>query len=129
MAADGRRRRRSHDNSLLILGLARGLTYAEAGQQAGVPAKTVFRRMQDPEFRRQVDEAKTELVARLAARYAAEGDATLAGLVELRDNAESEQVRLGALRTINEYLVKLREHADLQTQLDELRAKFEGAGP
>ncbi len=64
-------------DELLIAGLAEGWTHAEAGKQAGVSAKTVQRRLKDPEFAGAVARRRRERVERLTAQLITASDAAV----------------------------------------------------
>ena len=49
----------------LVLALARGAKVADAAREAGVSESTVQRRMRDPVFRRQVQDARGDLIERM----------------------------------------------------------------
>src|SRR5262249_7954438 len=83
--------------------------------------KTVRRRLEDPEFRRQVTAARAALVERMAGRLLAAGDAALKRLEELLQ-AESESVCLGAARSILDLGTKAYEAGELEARLAELEA-------
>ena len=96
MSANGRH----NADSALVAALAAGFTYSDAGAAAGVSERTVRRRMTDPQFRSQVEAARTDLVSRavgLAADSVVEAVETLRTLMV---SAEGESVRLGAARAL-----------------------------
>jgi hypothetical protein len=88
----------------LIAALAAGASPAAAAGQAKVSARTVFRRLADPEFRRRVDDARAELLERAVGRLTAVG--VLAGdrLFHLLQNASSQAVQLGAARAVLDFM-------------------------
>jgi len=55
---------RRNVDQLLLMALACGGTYEAAGAKAGVSKATVYRRLQDPEFQRQLQETQAEMVRR-----------------------------------------------------------------
>lgn len=63
------------EDDLLIAYLAEGWTHAEAGKQAGVSAKTVQRRLKDPEFAGAVARRRRERVEWLTAQLITASDA------------------------------------------------------
>ena len=112
MAGSGRK----NGEPALIAALAGGATVQEAARAAGVSERTVYRRLEHDTFRRQLAEARAELMARAAgalARVSTAAAATLAGLL----TAASESVRLGAARSILELAVKLRESEELERRI------------
>src|SRR5215216_6637173 len=92
---------RSGADLVLIAALAGGATYEDAGKQGGVSERTVRRRMDEPEFRQQVESARVEVLARAVAMLTSasvEAVETLRSLLV----AESDSARLGAAKAILE---------------------------
>ena len=48
---------------VLIAALASGATHLDAARQAGIGEKTVYRRLEDRDFRRRVTKARSAMVA------------------------------------------------------------------
>jgi hypothetical protein len=117
MAENGRHK----GGSALIAALAGGATVREAAAAARVGERTVYRRLEDADFARRVEEARAELLGRAMARLSAactDAATTLAALL----GAESESVRLGAARSILDAALRWREHEDLAARLDRVEA-------
>ena len=76
---------------MLIAALAAGVTYDAAAAQAGVSERTVRRRLDDPEFCRQVNDARHEVVARAVAQLSA---ASTEAVEALRDRRGAISLRL-----------------------------------
>ena len=112
----------------LLLTLACGASVDSAARECGVSPRTVYRRLELPAFRRQVTEARSELLARAVGTLA---DASTAAASKLKDllEAESETVRLGACRAILELGTKLRESEELAGRIAALEERIEVAGP
>lgn len=108
----------------LVVALAHGASVTSAAKSAGVSEATCYRRLQEPAFRRLVDDARSEIVKRAIAKLSAastEAADTLRRLLYCR----SDSTRLAAARTILELGAKLREHEDLTARV---RALEERAG-
>ena len=107
--------RRDADQAL-VAALAAGATKQEAARLAGVGERTIYRRLEDPDFRRRVDQARSELVTQAVGRLA---DASAAAVTTLRAllGADSESVRLGACRAILDLGLKLRESEELERRI------------
>jgi hypothetical protein len=117
-------RRRKADAGL-VMALACGASPEHAAQKAGVSVRTVQRRLAEPDFRAQVDEARAEMVRRVAGMLTAAGVASVKTFTTLQESAKSESVRLGAARAVIELGCKLREAAELVGRLAALEARWE----
>ena len=103
---------RSKADAALVAALAGGSTVEDAAATVGVGVATVYRRLQVPEFRTQIDDARAVLIATAVARLGAASTravATLEGLL----SADSEAVQLGAAKAILDAALRWREHQDL----------------
>lgn len=112
MAVSGR----SHGDAALVAALAAGATVQDAARSAGVSERPVYRRLDTDTLRRQLAEARSEMIARavgVLARVSTAAANTLAGLLK----AESESVRLGASRSVLELAVKMRESEELEQRI------------
>jgi hypothetical protein len=114
--------RRQKAESVLIAALAGGSTIRDAASQAGVAESTVYRRLDDANFCRQVSEVRGEMLERAVGAMA---DASTKAAGKLKDllDAESEHVQLSAARSILELGVKLREATELEKRIAELEAR------
>ena len=108
--------------------LAAGQTYAEAGKALGMSERTISRCMTRSEFRALVDAIRDE---RVEAVVGSLGDASAEAIATLRRllAEQSPMVRLGAVRTILEFLLRGREHVDLARRVADLERSDESAGP
>ena len=107
---------------VLVLALASGLTNRQAAERAGISERTVARRLADPEFQRQISEAKAATLSQTVAQLTAAGLAAVTTLVRLLD-ADSESAQLGAARSILELGTKLRESYELEQRITALEAQ------
>ena len=107
--------RRDADQAL-IAALAAGATKQEAARLAGVGERTLYRRLEDPDFRSRVDRARVELIHRTVGRLA---DASAVAVTTLRSllEADRESVRRGARRAILESGLKLRQSEELERRI------------
>lgn len=113
--------RSRHDaDSALAAALARGEKVEDAAKQAGISARTAFRRLQDHDFARLVAEARTQMVRRVGGRLADAGDRAVTTLVGLLDD---DKAKLGAAKAIIEFMFKSSELVELQAQFEELRRR------
>jgi transposase-like protein len=107
---------RKNADPALIVALAGGCTVEDAARQVGVGETTIYRRLAEPEFRQQVDEARREMLTRAVGKLADAGTEA-ATTLRLLLTAESETVRLGACRAILELGAKLRESEELERRI------------
>jgi hypothetical protein len=117
-------RRRKADGELIVA-LACGATPENAAQKTGFGLRTVYRRLAEPDFRKQVQEVRAEMVRRVAGMLTAAGIASIKTFTTLQDSAQSESVRLGAARAIIELGCKVRESAELTERLAAVEARLE----
>jgi len=111
----------------LLLPLTCGMTAEQAARQAAVSVRTVRRRLKNPEFRRQIQEARADMVRRTAATLTAAGGEAVKTLVELMRSPSPFAVRLGAARGILEIGMKARETAELEDRLAALEQRMAAA--
>jgi hypothetical protein len=112
----------------VIAALAAGSTVADAGRAGGLSERTVYRRLEDPAFRRQIDNARAEIVAQAVAKLSAasaEAAETLRALL----SSDMDFARLAAARSILELGAKLREHEDLSERVRALEERITKGDP
>ncbi len=97
MAENGRQK----GDSELITALASGSTVRDAAKSAGVAERTVYRRLQDAEFRSHVQEARKVMFERALGAVASAGVSAAQKLKALL-NANSENVQFGTSRALLE---------------------------
>src|SRR4051812_47799000 len=119
MAQQGKRQA----DDQLLLSLACGATAEQAAAKCGVSVRTVYRRLDDPEFTRRLRELKAEMVQRTAAALSAAGMEGVKTLLELIKPPNTGPTRLGAAKAMLEVGVKLRELAELEDRLAALEAR------
>jgi hypothetical protein len=101
----------------LLMALACGATIENAAQQVGVSASTVYRRLEDPEFKKSLQDIKADMVRRTAGALTAAGAEAVRTLLELMKVANPPPTRLGASRSVLEIGMKAREFAELEERL------------
>ena len=111
--------RRGADDKL-ILALAAGQTVAEAARTAGVSERTAYRRQEDSDFRARVEAARSDMVERASGALAFGGRTAAATVLKLITSAQSETVKLGAARTMLEFMYRSRELRALSDALERL---------
>ena len=120
--AAGRNRK---GEAALVVAFACGASPESAAQKAGLSLRTVYRRLADPAFRAQVDDARADTVRRATDMFTAAGLPSIKTLMTLQESATSESVRLGAARTIIELGCKLRESVELTERLAAVEVRLE----
>jgi hypothetical protein len=109
--------RRAAQDEILVGALASGLSYSEAGAQAGVVSRTVARRLEDPQFASRVSRRRAELVSTVAGRLAgAAAEAVATVLHELRE-AERSADRLRAASLLLSQVLRFRRDEELEARL------------
>jgi hypothetical protein len=118
MAVRGRR----NVDLVLLSHLSTGATADAAAAAAGCGVRTVYRRLQQEDFRFQLMDLRAQALERsviqLGHLTSAAAD-TLAALLEAR----AETVRLGAARAIIELGLRLREQVDFEQRLRALESQ------
>src|SRR5687767_9306925 len=86
---------RKNADSVLIAALASGATVRDASALARVGERTAYRRLDDPDFKRRIADARAEMLARAVGTLADASTRAASTLNDLLD-AEHEGVALGA---------------------------------
>jgi hypothetical protein len=102
----------------LALALATGHTIQAAAASAGLSESTAYRRLRSAAFRKKLDHTRCEIVGRAVGRLVALADAAADSLATLLQS-ESEKTRLGAARTVYEFLFRGHAQEDLRRQQEE----------
>ena len=117
-------RGRRNTDALLLMALACGATIANAATNAGISEATVYRRLKDPEFQRELSKTKTEMVRRTADMLAAASGEAVKTLMAILKDSTPPSSRLGAARAILELGPRLRESAELHERMDALEQRL-----
>jgi hypothetical protein len=97
--------------------LANGALVSQAALRSGVSERTVYRRLQQPEFQARIDAFQDETLQRAAAVLTAATQEAIHSLVALQDSSTAPNVRRTAARDILEMGMRLREAAYLEKRL------------
>jgi hypothetical protein len=119
MAGNGRR----NADDALALALAGGATLRDAAAAVGIGERTATRRWADATFRLRVSEMRGDMVARALGKMA-DGMSEAADVLRKLLAAESESVRLGAVRSLVELYLKMRESVELEQRLTDLEQRL-----
>jgi hypothetical protein len=101
----------------LLMALACGATVENAAKTASVSPATVYRRLQEPEFQKKLQEIRSDMVRRTAGGLTAAGLEFVRTLVELTKPPTPAAVRLGAAKTGLEIGMRAREAATLEERI------------
>jgi hypothetical protein len=113
---------------VLLQALACGATVENAARKAGVCERTVYRRLENPDFCRRLQELRTDMVQRTAGMLTGAGMGSVKVLVDLQNDAAVQPgVRRRSARDVLELGLKLREAAELEQRLAAVEARLAGA--
>ena len=118
---------RQRDESELICALARGLSHAQAAQEAGVSVRTVQRRASDPAVRAAVAGARQAMVGEATGRLATAAERAVATLEDLLES-DADSVRLGASRALLDNLLRFRDSEELSDRVRQLEQAITPVG-
>ena len=122
MAANGNQK----GQNAFILSIASGQPIKEAAKAAGISERTAHRRLDDPDTKSSVKEARCAMLQDAVSRLAAGATAAAETLLELT-KAKSEQVRLAAARSILELSHRLKEATEFESRLVDMERKLDEA--
>ena len=122
-------RGKKNSDQKVLLALACGATVESAARQAGVSESTVYRRLEDAEFRRQLQTLRDDMVQRASGMLTAASMESVKTLIVMQGSSTPPAVRLGAARSALEIGIKLREVADLGERVKALEEQLGMAVP
>ena len=101
----------------LMLALACGATVEVAAQKTGVSQRTVYRRLEDPDFRHALSRYRSDMVHRSSGMLTAAAMEAVKTLLGLMERTTPPGVRLGAARSVLEMGMQLRAAHDVEERL------------
>jgi hypothetical protein len=104
-------------DSALVAALAAGKTVQESARAGHVSERTVYRRLEEPEFRHELSKARAAMVDRATGRLADAMAIAVESLVALAEHADSEAARVSAARAVVEFGMRLREVEEFERRL------------
>lgn len=113
-------RKTAGSNESLLIALACGSTVEVAAAKAGIAVRTVYRRLEDPRFRKQLQDFRANMVERSSAMLTASSMEAVKTLLSLMERSIPHATRLGAARAIIELGLKLRDLLEVEQRLDAL---------
>src|ERR1700687_6204318 len=110
-------RGRRHGDQLLLMALACGATVETDAISAGISQATVYRRLKDDAFVRELRKTNTDMVVRSGDMLTAPSGEAVKTRVALLKDSVPFSTRLGASRAIIELGVRVRESAELEERI------------
>jgi hypothetical protein len=118
------REQRKKADQPLLLALACGASVESAARQCRLSERTVYRRLADASFRRELAKMRAEMVQRSAGMLTAAALESVKTLITLQGTTSPPGIRLGAAKAVLEIGVKIRESADLEERVAELEERL-----
>ena len=106
----------NHKETRMILALAAGATGAAVAKKAGCSRRTVFRRMQDPQFRAAVAQARGQILSRATAMLARTSTLAVKTLRKLLNDPSAGVQRMAA-RSVLDSFARLSAQAEVEERL------------
>lgn len=110
---------RKRAEAVFIAAVVAGETIESAAGKAHVSQTTAYRWLRSQGIREEVIRLRSEIIERVAARLTDVASVAVDKLHQLLD-AESDAIKLGAVRTILEQLLRIKDHTEIQSRLAEL---------
>src|SRR5262249_26615659 len=105
-----------------------GATVETAARAAQISERTVYRRLDDPDFRRRLQRLRADMTQRTGAMLTAAGMEAVKTLLTLQEPTVPAAVRLGAARAILELGIRLRESLELVERVAALEEQLSPPG-
>ena len=121
----GRHQGRKGADEALLLALACGATVENAARSAGVSASTAHKRLAQPAFKKRLNAMRSDMVERTAGALTAASQQSVQTLLALQKPGVQDAVRLGAAKAVLELGVKLRDLAEVERKMEQLRLKLD----
>jgi hypothetical protein len=119
---------RKNMDEVLAAALACGASHEQAAAKAGCSIKTVYRRMQDPEFMELLRKIRGEMIARACAALSAAALQSVQTLLALQDTKIPHATRLGAARAVLELGARFRVEGELAERLAAIEKQLRNSG-
>jgi hypothetical protein len=101
----------------LLMAIACGATVEVAAHKAGLSERTVYRRLDDPDFRRLINRYRSDMVLRSSGMLTAAAMQAVKTMLGLMEPNNPASVRLGASRAVLELGIRLREMHEVEERL------------
>ena len=113
-----------NQKSQLAVAIAQGMTVAAWARKNNVPRRTAFRWASEPKIRASVESARRRALDRAVGRMAKHVTWAADGIARLAKNADSESVRLAALRAIFSNMMAVSEFAGLEERMTQIEEQL-----
>jgi hypothetical protein len=110
-------------DSMLAIALASGESISQVAEQAGIERSTIYRKLENPEFRRLVAEYRDRLIATALGRIAENMTRGADVLAQMLD-APEPHIRIRAARALFSLGMKLRDSVDLTMRMREVELEL-----
>lgn len=117
---------RKKNDDPLLMALACGASVDAAAKQCDLAVRTVYRRLEDADFKKRLDAVRSDMVQRSAGMLTAAAGEAVRTLLALLKETQPAAVRLGSARAILEVGIKIRQIVDLERQVAELEERIAG---
>jgi len=108
----------------LALAIANGTSVAAWARGNQVPKRTAYRWSREPKVRAAVESYRRRAVDRAIGRMARRVTWATDGIAKLAENAESESVKLAALRAILSDMMAVSQFAGLEQRITEIEEQL-----
>jgi hypothetical protein len=118
--------RRRNENMIedLCLAVASGRAISEWAGASAVPVRTAYSWAATDEFKARVKELRREMTDRTIGRLTSIAAGVVVKIAKLADQAESEAVRLAALRALLSELVNIGSYHELAAEVEAIKEQF-----
>jgi hypothetical protein len=107
----------------LAVAVAQGKSVAAWARRNDVPIATAYRWAKDPDLRRQAQDWRRRCLDRALGEMASHSRRAVRAMVQLSENADSDSVRLSAMRAVLRDQIAVSRHADLEHRVAVLEEK------
>jgi hypothetical protein len=108
----------------LVLAIANGTSVAAWARGNNVPKRTAYRWSREPKFRAAVESCRRRAVDRAVGRMAKRVTWATDGIAKLAKSADSDSVKLSALRAILSDMMAVSKFTGLEHRVTELEEQF-----
>lgn len=115
---------RKKNEDALLLALACGASVDAAAKKYQLSERTIYRRLEDPDFRHRLQLIRGGMIQRASAMLSAAAGEAVRTLLSLQKESVTPAVRLGAARAILEIGIKLRHLVDMEERLTEVERQL-----